>query len=70
LASQFWNTRSLNVDNSEKLYPVDSDYCTGNKLGLPWQFQAHFTEEFYDLTGNSNKLFAIGNKGKYNLISS
>ena len=37
---------------------------TGDKLGLQWQFQAHFTDDFYDLTGNGIKLFAIGNKGK------
>ena len=52
------------LDKSEKLYPLDSDNFTGNKLGLQWQFQAHFTEDFYDLTGDSIKLFAIGNKGK------
>ena len=52
------------LDKSEKLYPLDSDNFTGDKLGLQWQFQAHFTDDFYDLTDNGIKLFAIGNKGK------
>ena len=34
------------LDKCEKLYPLDSDNFTGDKLGLQWQFQAHFTDDF------------------------
>lgn len=44
-------------------YPLDSDCFTENKLGLQWQFQAQPKADFYELTGDSIRLFAIGNKG-------
>ncbi len=55
--------RMPKLNSCKKIYPLDCDDFTGTKLGLQWQFQAHLKKEFYELTGNGIKLFAIGNDG-------
>lgn len=43
----------------EKCEPAASDDFTGDKLGLQWQWNANFKDEWYELTGKSLKLNAI-----------
>lgn len=49
---------------SDILYPCDSDEFKSDSLGLQWQWQAHPKNEFYELTGDSIKLYALPFKGE------
>lgn len=49
---------------SDILCPLDSDEFNTDKLGLQWQWQAHSSKDFYELTGNSLKLFALPYEGE------
>lgn len=49
---------------SEILYPKDNDEFDSHKLGLQWQWQGYPKNNFYELTGNSIKLFALPFNGE------
>jgi beta-xylosidase len=43
--------------------PKESDDFKGERLSLQWQWQAHLSPEFYEMTGDGIRLFALSYKG-------
>ena len=51
-----------------KEYPISyiqtSDDFKGNKLGLQWQWNANYKKDWYEMTGEGIKLYAVKNEEK------
>lgn len=53
------------IVTGEKPYVIDeSDNFDGEKLGLKWQWQAHFKDNFYSIENGKLKLNALSYKGE------